>query len=117
MIHLRENNPGGRVIQTETTGKVRAGSGNADRNRKWTAEYLRQEEERARPEEPEMEERRNKRSRGCWVRNSKDTRDVRCRQGGKWSKTAQTSTDASRFLDKRVCLLVYCSLLIKLYGE
>ena len=34
MIHLCENNPGGKVIQTETTGKVRASNGNADRNRK-----------------------------------------------------------------------------------
>ena len=112
-----ENNPGGRVIQTETTGKVRAGNGNADRNRKRTTEYLRQEEQHVRLEEPEMEESRNKRSRGCWVHNSKETRDVRCRQGVKWSKIAQNSMDVSRFLDKRVCLLVYCSLLIKLYGE
>lgn len=64
-----------------------------------------------------MEESRNKGSQGCWVRNSKETRDVRCRPGGKWSETAQNSTEVSRFLDKRVCLLVYCSLLIKLYGE
>ena len=34
MIHLCENNPGGKVVQTETTGKVRASNGNADRNRK-----------------------------------------------------------------------------------
>ena len=52
MTHLCEKNPGGRVIQTEPTGRVRASSGSGDRRRKWSPEHLRQQEEHARPEEP-----------------------------------------------------------------
>ena len=68
-----------------------------------------------------MEESRNKRSRGFWVHNSKETRDVRCGQGVKWSKIAQNSMDVSRFLDKRgikkTTGIVVAGLTIQFTGE
>ena len=97
MTHLCENNPGGRVIQTEPTGRVRASSGSADRSRKWTPEHLRQQEEHARPEEPGTEASRNRRNRGGWGYGNKETRDVRCGQGVKWGTIAQNSMDVSDF--------------------